>query len=170
VASAAPEGPVLATFAYRNPDGSPEPVFVTRLEDLDRYGVSIPYAELEALTGKDGPSEIHAVLERQEDRLQMRLNSTCPEAQDLPPVYQRWSRRRPDVYLAWQQAPATCDSADTYQLCRSRADTRGRRQVHARYTYLARAGFSRATVLLAESAYSDRAVFPGAGVLTRSEM
>jgi hypothetical protein len=86
VAAAAPEGPVLATFAYRHPDGSPEPVFVTRLEDLGRYGVSIPYSELEALTGEDGSSEIHAVVERREDRLQMRLGSTGPDPQDLTPV------------------------------------------------------------------------------------
>lgn len=86
VAAAAPEGPVLATFAYRNPDGSPEPVFVTRLEDLGRYGVSIPYSELEALAREDEPSEIHAVMERREDRLQMRLTSTGPDPQDLSPV------------------------------------------------------------------------------------
>jgi hypothetical protein len=76
IAAAAPEGPVLATFAYRHPDGSPQPVFVTRIEDLDRYGVSIPYAELEALTAEDGPSEIRGVLEREENRLRMRLNTT----------------------------------------------------------------------------------------------
>ena len=86
IAAAAPEGPVLATFAYRHPDGSPEPVFVTRLEDLGRYGVSIPYSELEALTGEDGSSEIHAVVERREERLQMRLGSTGPDPQDLTPV------------------------------------------------------------------------------------
>jgi hypothetical protein len=83
IAAAAPEGPVLATFAYRNSDGSSKPVFVTRLDDLHRYGVSIPYGELEALTAEDGPSEIHAVLERQENRLRMRLNST--QKHDLDP-------------------------------------------------------------------------------------
>jgi hypothetical protein len=143
IAAAAPEGPVLATFAYRHPGGSPDPVFVTRLEDLDRYGVSIPYAELEALTGEDGPGEIHAVLERHEDRLQMRLNGTSPESRDLPPVHSRWSRRPPGVYLARQSArrPATqwtpTSSAD-------REPTRlGQRQVYARYICPARSRVSR---------------------------
>jgi hypothetical protein len=125
-------------------DGSPEPVFVTRLEGLGRYGDSIPYAELEVLTGEDGPSEIHAVLERREDRLQMRLNSTGPEPQDLRPVLLRWSCR-PDMYLALQPDPANCDSVDTYQLGRSSAGT-AHTEMHARLGGARQAGTRRRRV------------------------
>ncbi|HEY6310703.1 MAG TPA: hypothetical protein VIY52_07835 [Streptosporangiaceae bacterium] len=78
IAAAAPEVPTLAGFAYRGPDASAGPVFVSRLSDLARVGVSVPYEEFEAFDVGTEPVSVSAVIERQGQHLRMRLDDASP--------------------------------------------------------------------------------------------
>lgn len=75
-AVAAPEIPTLTGFAYRGSGGSAEPIVVSELSDLSRFGVSVPFRDLEEIAAGTGQVAISAVIERHGSRLQMRPDRT----------------------------------------------------------------------------------------------
>jgi hypothetical protein len=75
-AAASPEVPTMASFAYRDPDGSDEPVLVSQIGELANLGVSVPFEGLAEIAARAGDDElrIRGVLTQREHKWVMDLD------------------------------------------------------------------------------------------------
>jgi hypothetical protein len=71
-----PEVPTMASFAYRDPGGSDEPVLVSQIGELGNLGVSVPFEGLAEIAARAGDDElrIRGVLTRREHKWVMELD------------------------------------------------------------------------------------------------